>query len=232
MKDCAIIVAGGKGLRMGTETPKQFLPVSGRPVLMLTIDAFRAYDPQLDIILVLPREQQDYWRRLCDDYHFVVDHRIADGGATRFESSKNGIALIPDDAQGVCAIHDGVRPFVPAEVISRCFEAARTHGAAIPVMPVTDTLRYCGQQGREHNVLRSDYRVVQTPQVFDIPLLKRAFRQPYSESFTDDASVVEAAGGHVVMVEGNRENIKLTTPYDLKLAEWLMTGRQTAAHRS
>lgn len=222
MNDFAIIVAGGKGLRMGTETPKQFLPVGGRPVLMRTIDAFRAYDSRLDIILVLPRAQQDYWRQLCSDYHFTAPHRIADGGQTRFESSKNGIALIPDDAQGVCAIHDGVRPFVSTEVIARCFDAAREHGAAIPVMPVTDTLRYCGQDGLERNVLRSDYRVVQTPQTFDIQLLKRAFRQPYSESFTDDASVVEAAGGRVVMVDGNRENIKLTTPFDLKLAESLI----------
>ena len=222
MNDFAIIVAGGKGLRMGTETPKQFLPVGGRPVLMRTIDAFRAYDSRLDIILVLPRAQQDYWRQLCSDYHFTAPHRLADGGQTRFESSKNGIALIPDDAQGVCAIHDGVRPFVSTEVIARCFDAAREHGAAIPVMPVTDTLRYCGQDGPERNVLRSDYRVVQTPQTFDIQLLKRAFRQPYSESFTDDASVVEAAGGRVVMVDGNRENIKLTTPFDLKLAESLI----------
>ncbi|MGI6223806.1 MAG: 2-C-methyl-D-erythritol 4-phosphate cytidylyltransferase [Prevotella sp.] len=220
--DYAIIVAGGKGLRMGTDVPKQFLPVGGLPVLMRTINAFRNFDAQLQVIVVLPREQQDYWRQLCEDYHFHIEHKIANGGATRFESSRNGIAMIPDDSDGVCAIHDGVRPFVSREVIGRCFDAARQFGAAIPVMPVTDTLRYCGKGAKEHNVLRSDYRSVQTPQTFDIHLLKRAFQQPYSEAFTDDASVVEALGEKVVMVEGNRENIKLTTPFDLKIAESLL----------
>lgn len=219
--DYAIIVAGGKGLRMGADIPKQFLPVGGIPVLMLTINAFRAFDARLQIIVVLPQEQQDYWHQLCLDHSFDVEHLIANGGATRFESSRNGIALIPDDAEGVCAIHDGVRPFVSREVIARCFDAARRQGAAIPVMPVTDTLRYCGD-GKERNVPRSDFRTVQTPQTFDIQLLKRAFRQPYRESFTDDASVVEALGERVVMVEGNRENIKLTTPFDLRMAAALM----------
>ena len=170
--DYAIIVAGGKGLRMGADIPKQFLPVGGIPVLMLTINAFRAFDARLQIIVVLPQEQQDYWRQLCLDHSFDVDHLIANGGATRFESSRNGIALIPDDAEGVCAIHDGVRPFVAREVIARSFDAARRQGAAIPVMPVTDTLRYCGD-GKERNVPRSDFRTVQTPQTFDIQLLKR-----------------------------------------------------------
>lgn len=116
--DYAIIVAGGKGLRMGADIPKQFLPVGGIPVLMLTINAFRAFDARLQIIVVLPQEQQDYWRQLCLDHSFDVEHLIANGGATRFESSRNGIALIPDDAEGVCAIHDGVRPFVSREVIA------------------------------------------------------------------------------------------------------------------
>ena len=132
---------------------------------------------------------------------------------------------IPADAQGLVGIHDGVRPFVSAEVIRRCYDAARSHGAAIPVMPVTDTLRLVSPNGGGHNVLRSDYRVVQTPQVFDISLARRAFDRPYSESFTDDASVVEAAGHRVTMVEGNRENIKLTTPFDLKIAESLLNTR-------
>ena len=229
--DYIIIVAGGKGLRMGTDIPKQFLPVGGKPVLMRTIERFQAYSESemaagrqgLSIILVLPKAQQAYWHELCEQYAFTVEHTIADGGETRFHSSQNGLRFVPDDAQGVVGIHDGVRPFVSAEVIRRCFEAAKKEGAAIPVMPVTETLRHIDGNGEGHNVLRSDYRIVQTPQTFDIQLAKRAFQQPYSDTFTDDASVVEAMGNSVAMVDGNRENIKLTTPYDLMIAEQLVT---------
>ena len=229
MHNYIIIVAGGKGLRMGTDIPKQFLPIGGKPVLMHTLQRFYDYAEQrqaagktgLEIILVLPHEQQEFWQELCKKHGFTVPHRIADGGETRFHSSKNGLALIPDEAQGVVGIHDGVRPFVSLEVIDACFETARTQGAALPVLPVTDTLRHIAPDGTGKNVLRSDYRIVQTPQTFDIQLAKRAFRQPYSEAFTDDASVVEALGEKVMMVDGNRENIKLTTPYDLQMAEFL-----------
>ena len=203
--DYVIIVAGGKGLRMGSDVPKQFLPVGGVPVLMRTISRFAEAVPGLGIILVLPESQHGYWDSLCREHSFAVSHTVVNGGDTRFASSRNGLM----------GIHDGVRPFVSAEVIRRCYDAARSHGAAIPVMPVTDTLRLVSPDGGGHNVLRSDYRVVQTPQVFDISLARRAFDRPYSESFTDDASVVEAAGHRVTMVEGNRENIKLTTPFDL-----------------
>lgn len=220
-KDYIIIVAGGKGLRMGGDLPKQFLPVDGKPVLMRTIERFRQYSEAIGIILVLPHAQQDYWRQLCKEYHFTVEHTVVDGGATRFHSCKNGIAAVPDDATGVVGIHDGVRPFVTVDVIARTYEAAREHGAAMPVMPVTDTLRYVAGEDGGHNVLRSDYRTVQTPQTFDIQLIKRAYNVPYSEAFTDDASVAEAAGHKVVMVEGCRENIKLTTPYDLLLADFI-----------
>lgn len=220
-KDYIIIVAGGKGLRMGGDLPKQFLPVDGKPVLMRTIERFREYSDAIGIILVLPHAQQDYWRQLCKEYHFNVEHTVVDGGGTRFQSCKNGIAAVPDDATGVVGIHDGVRPFVSVDVIVRTYEAAREHGAAMPVMPVTDTLRYVAGEDGGHNVLRSDYRTVQTPQTFDIQLIKRAYDVPYSEAFTDDASVAEAAGHKVVMVEGCRENIKLTTPYDLLLADFI-----------
>lgn len=216
--DYIIIVAGGKGLRMGGDLPKQFLPIGGKPVLMRTIERFREYSAELQIILVLPREQQDYWRQLCAKHHFAIEHRVVDGGATRFHSSQNGVAAVPDDADGVVGIHDGVRPFVSVETIARCFEAARQFGAALPVLPVTDTLRRVTDDGG-YNVQRNDYRTVQTPQTFDAQLLKQAFRQPYSDAFTDDASVVEAMGHKVTMVDGNRENIKLTTPFDLVVAE-------------
>lgn len=220
-RDYVIIVAGGKGLRMGADMPKQFLPLCGKPVLMHTIERFRSYDARLGIIVVLPHEQQQLWRELCQKHAFAVEHTVVDGGDTRFQSSKNGLAAVPDDADGVVGIHDGVRPFVQAEVIARCFEAARKHGAALPVMPVTDTLRHVDADGRGHNVQRSEYRSVQTPQAFSIQLIKKAFSQPYDDAFTDDASVAEAAGATVVMVEGSRENIKLTTPYDMRIAEWL-----------
>lgn len=216
-----VIVAGGKGLRMGGDTPKQFLPVAGRPVLMRTIDRFKEADAALQIIVVLPKEQQDYWRALCEQYDYQTDHLVADGGDTRFQSSKNGLALVPDGEEGLVAFHDGVRPFVSVETIERCFDAAEETYAAIPVMPVTDTLRFVDKHGGGKNVQRADYRVVQTPQVFDIALAKRAFNQEYQESFTDDASVVESLGCQVEMVEGNRENIKLTTPFDLTVAELL-----------
>lgn len=219
--DYIIIVAGGKGLRMGGDLPKQFMPLHGKPVLMHTIERFRSYSDELKIILVLPHEQQDYWRQICLKHNFTVEHTVVDGGQTRFHSSQNGVAAVPDDATGVIGIHDGVRPFVSEETIARCFEAARQFGAALPVLPVTDTLRRVTDDGG-YNVQRNDYRTVQTPQTFDAQLLKQAFKQPYSDNFTDDASVVETLGHKVTMVDGNRENIKLTTPFDLVVAEALI----------
>lgn len=221
MTDYVIIVAGGKGLRMGGDIPKQFLPVGGKPVLMRTIERFKEYSESINVILVLPKAQQDYWQELCKEYAFSVQHSIADGGETRFHSVQNGLKLVPNDANGVVGVHDGVRPFVSVEVIARCYEAARKSKAVIPVTPVVETLRHVNADGTGENVLRSDYRLVQTPQTFDIQLLKRANTQPYSEKFTDDASVVEGIGQLVSMVEGNRENIKITTPFDLVVAETL-----------
>lgn len=214
-----IIVAGGKGLRMGGDVPKQFLPIGGKPVLMRTMERFREYSPTLQIILVLPKAQQDYWRQLCNEYHFNESYELADGGETRFHSVQHGLTLIPDDAEGVVGVHDGVRPFVSVDVIRRCYETARTAKAVIPVVPVVETLRHI----EKGNVYRADYRLVQTPQTFDIQLLKAANRQPYQENFTDDASVVEAYGQEVSMVEGNRENIKITTPFDMTIAEALLS---------
>ncbi len=221
--DYVIIVAGGKGLRMGNDIPKQFLPVAGKPILMHTIERFHEYDGSLNIILVLPESQQTYWKELCEEYHFGISHTVVNGGDTRFQSSKNGLAVIPDGEDGVVGIHDGVRPFVSKEVIAECYETAREEYAAIPVYAVTDTLRYIDKRGGGKNVLRDDYRIVQTPQTFDISLAKQAFNQGYKEQFTDDASVVESLGCQVAMVEGNRENIKITTPFDLKVAEAILS---------
>lgn len=224
--DYIIIVAGGKGLRMGSEVPKQFLPVNGQPVLMRTIRRFRQYSPTLHIILVLPRAQHDYWQKLCLKYHFDEDYDITDGGQTRFHSVGNGLALIPDGMEGVVGVHDGVRPFPSVEVIGRCFDMARKRKAVVPVTPVVETLRHLtvsdedGMKG-SLTVPRGEYRLVQTPQTFDIQLLKKAYRQEYTDKFTDDASVVESLGERITLVEGNRENIKITTPFDLVIAQAL-----------
>ena len=216
--DDIIIVAGGKGLRMGGEVPKQFLPVGGLPVLMRTMLRFREYSPELQIILVLPKGQQDYWLSLCRQHQFKMNYQLANGGRTRFHSVQNGLALVPDDADGVVGVHDGVRPFVSVDVICRCYEAAREKKAVIPVIPIVETLRHVTEGTKP----RDEYRLVQTPQVFDIATLKEANKQPYRDSFTDDASVVEAYGVSVTLVDGNRENIKITTPADLRFAETLV----------
>ena len=219
--DYVIIVAGGKGLRMGSDIPKQFLPIAGKPVLMRTLERFRAYSSALQIILVLPEAQQDYWQELCKQYDFKVDYQLANGGQTRFHSVQNGLALVPDDAEGVVGVHDGVRPFPSIDVIRNCYDTARTAKAVIPVIPVVETVRQLKSDG-SITVPRDHYRLVQTPQTFDIQLLKAANRQPYNDGFTDDASVVESYGHAITLVEGNRENIKITTPYDLKIAEVLI----------
>ena len=216
-----MIVAGGKGLRMGASIPKQFLPVNGLPILMLTIKRFREYDGALKIILVLPKEQHEYWNELCKNYHFTDAYAVVEGGETRFHSVRNGLAAIPDDTQGVVGIHDGVRPFPSVEVIRACYETARTAKAVIPVVPVVETVRHIVAGGKTETVDRADYRLVQTPQTFDIQLLKQAYAQPYRDCFTDDASVVESAGHEVTLIEGNRENIKITTPFDLRIARIL-----------
>ena len=227
-EEFVIIVAGGKGLRMGSDIPKQFLPIDGKPVLMRTLERFRAYSEALQIILVLPKTQQDYWQKLCQQYDFQVDYQIANGGQTRFHSVQNGLALIPDDAEGVVGVHDGVRPFPSIEVIARCYETARTAKAVIPVIPIVETVRQILPSNQSNpntpssiTVPRDQYRLVQTPQTFDIQLLKAANRQPYNDGFTDDASVVESYGHQITLVEGNRENIKITTPYDLRIGEML-----------
>jgi 2-C-methyl-D-erythritol 4-phosphate cytidylyltransferase len=232
--DYVIIVAGGKGLRMGSDIPKQFLPIGGKPVLMRTLERFREYSEDLQIILVLPETQQTYWQELCKEYNFQVDYQIANGGQTRFHSVQNGFNLIPDDAEGVVGVHDGVRPFPSIEVIRSCYETARMAKAVIPVIPIVETVRQIFPEKPDIpdnptsiTVPRDHYRLVQTPQTFDIQLLKAANRQPYNDGFTDDASVVESYGHQITLVEGNRENIKITTPYDITVAEAIINSQSS-----
>lgn len=220
MRRFAIIVAGGQGLRMGGELPKQFIPIEGRPVLMRTLDAFYACDSSIQIVLVLPRDHQAYWCELCSQYAFDIPHKIADGGATRFHSVQNGLMFV-DEPEALVAVHDGVRPFVSSNVIEQCYCEAESYGAVVPVVPVVETVRHL--VGKDSfTVDRNAYRLVQTPQTFQATLLRRAYEQPYCESYTDDASVVESLGQAVRLVNGNRENIKLTTPYDLIVAKALV----------
>ena len=221
--NAVIIVAGGKGLRMGGDIPKQFLPVGGKPILMRTIDRFLQYDEKMQVVLVLPESQQEYWRTLCDEYHFSQPYTLANGGETRFHSVKNGLALVSPDAQ-LIGVHDGVRPFVSLDTIRATYEAASLSEAVVPVIEVVETVRHL-VDGKSVTVPRSDYRLVQTPQVFSASLLRQAYEQLYTDFFTDDASVVERFGHPVTLVPGNRENIKITTPFDLTIAAALCNDR-------
>lgn len=221
MKRYAIIVAGGKGTRMGSELPKQFLTLAGKPVLAHTLDNFHRFDPTMELVVVLPASQQEYWKQLCNDYRINIPHRIASGGETRFHSVHNGLALLPDE--GLVAIHDGVRPLVAHTVIEACFETALTYGGAIPTLPLTDSLRQLLPDGISRAEDRSRFVTVQTPQTFRCSEIKQAYDQPYRETFTDDASVYEAAGYTPRLVKGNHENLKITLPVDLALAEILLT---------
>jgi 2-C-methyl-D-erythritol 4-phosphate cytidylyltransferase len=214
-----IIVAGGKGLRMGADLPKQFLPIGGKPVLMHTLEAFHKADAAMRLILVLPQSQQTYWKSLCEEYAFSIPHQVADGGETRFHSVKNGLALV--DEAGLVGVHDGVRPFASIEVIRRCYAEAARYKAVVPVIDVVETIRMV-QGDDSQTVDRNLYKLGQTPQVFDVALLKQAYHQSYIPGFTDDASVVEAYGEKIHLTEGNRENIKITTPFDLKIAETIL----------
>ena len=232
MKRYVLIVAGGRGLRMGGDLPKQFIPMEGKPILMHTLETFHQWDEQAELVLVLPDSHRPYWEMLCREIGCRAPHRVVSGGETRFHSVRNGLEHIRSEleesrGEALVAVHDGVRPFVSAEVITACFSEAERHGAAIPVVPMVDSLRLCEGESSQP-VDRTRYVAVQTPQVFQGDLLLKAYAQPYSPLFTDDASVVEASGHPVKLVSGNRENIKLTTPLDLLVADSLF--RQSHTH--
>ncbi|MDL2256022.1 2-C-methyl-D-erythritol 4-phosphate cytidylyltransferase [Parabacteroides sp. OttesenSCG-928-G06] len=228
MERYIIIVAGGKGLRMGADLPKQFIPLDGKPLLMHTLEAFNHWDETAEIILVLPEEHQDYWRMLCKEIGFTVSHEIVNGGNTRFHSVSNGLKHLSEELgisperkkKALVAVHDGVRPFPPQDVIDNCFNSAEREGNAVPVIPIVDSLRQVTDAGN-FPVNRSEYYAVQTPQVFHSDLIMTAYTQEYQPEFTDDASVVEAMGTQIHLVPGNRENIKITTPFDLLIAKAL-----------
>ena len=218
MKRTIIITAGGIGKRMGAEIPKQFLPLHGKPILMHTIERFYEFDNQMQIILTLPEEWRDYWDECCRSVDFSISHEIIEGGKERFHSIKNALEIAHGEIIGV---HDGVRPLVSLATISNCFQTAKLKGNAIPVVDVKESLR---KIENHHSIalVRSEYRLVQTPQCFEAISLKKAYQQKYHPAITDDASLVEALGIQINLVEGNDNNIKITTPVDLQLAEILM----------
>jgi 2-C-methyl-D-erythritol 4-phosphate cytidylyltransferase len=216
MHKSVIIVAGGSGKRMGSVIPKQFLELNGKPVLMWTIEKFYAYDPKISIILVLPLDQVSYWDRLCIQHKFKIKHEVAFGGESRFHSVKSGFKLVE---KGSCTgIHDGVRPLVSSKTIDRCFREAEKYGNAIPFVNLNESVRRL-KNNKSKALNRELIKIIQTPQVFSYEQLENAYNQEYKDSFSDDATIVEKLGYQINLLEGNIENIKLTTPFDMKMAE-------------
>jgi 2-C-methyl-D-erythritol 4-phosphate cytidylyltransferase len=216
MQRSTIIVAGGSGKRMGADMPKQFLLLKGKPLLMWTIEAIHRFDAHMQLIVVLPEDHHANWQDMCSEHQFLVPHTLVSGGAERFHSTQEGLRAVTHE--GLVAVHDGVRPLVDTELIARCFQAAEEHGAAIPVVAISSSVR----QVQDHGSLavdRTRLRAVQTPQCFKVPLLRRAFELAYDPAFTDEATLVERLGMEVQLVDGEERNIKVTTPFDLLVAE-------------
>lgn len=219
MKKFALIVAGGSGNRMKGRIPKQFIELNDQPILMHTFERFQNYDPEIKFILVLPERLMEFWKDLCEKYQFKIEHKLALGGKTRFQSVKNGLELVSEE--GIVFIHDGVRPLVSIQTIHNCFDAAMIKGNALPVIPVNESVRVIDSE-ENRPVDRSKYFLVQTPQTFQSTLIKQAYGQTLDNDFTDDATVLEQYGQKIKLVEGNRENIKITWPEDVIIAQALM----------
>jgi 2-C-methyl-D-erythritol 4-phosphate cytidylyltransferase len=219
MQFYAVIVAGGSGKRMGAEIPKQFLELAGRPVLMHTIERFKSFSESIEIITVLPENQLRYWMELQEKYSFKIPQTIVKGGSTRFQSVKNGLKFV--NAPGLVAIHDGVRPFVSLDTIKRCFEVAARSGNAIPSISPVESLRIVEDKDNRP-VNRLHIKQIQTPQVFNAELIKKAYNQEFKPEFSDDATVLESIGEKINLIEGNRENIKITNPEDLLISKALL----------
>ena len=216
MKKYVVIVAGGKGKRMESEQSKQFLEVENLPILMHTFRAFSFLGNTVEFILVLSADDIDHWEELCKIHDFNIPHQIVEAGPKRFHSVKIGLRLVPENA--LVSIHDAVRPFVSKQVIEACFTMAAHKGNAVPVIPIDESMReLSGTLSKSIN--RNKFRLVQTPQVFFSSDIKQAYQQPYNESFTDDATVMERTGKQIYLVEGNKENIKITHPVDLAFAK-------------
>jgi 2-C-methyl-D-erythritol 4-phosphate cytidylyltransferase len=217
----AIIVAGGSGTRMNTEVPKQFLLLKGRPILMHTMEAFHACKLNPKIILVLNIHQHGYWESLCKQYNFTVQHQLVSGGVERFHSVSNGLQTIKGN--GIVSVHDAVRPLVSPDLIQRSYLAAEEKGNVVLSIKPTDSIRKIDAFGNSEALNRNMMALIQTPQVFDVKLLRKAYLQPFRNEFTDDASVVEHMGITINLMEGERNNIKITFHEDLDIAEYYLT---------
>jgi 2-C-methyl-D-erythritol 4-phosphate cytidylyltransferase len=216
-----IIVAGGSGARMNSAVPKQFLLLKGKPVVMHTIMAFHNAAAKPQILLVLHPDFHSYWAQLCVEHKFDIPHLLINGGETRFHSVKNGLDSIPDDIDGLVAVHDAVRPLASAEIIDGAYKYAATHGNAVTAVKSRDSVRQL-KGDVSTSLIRDEIYLVQTPQTFLLSQIKKAYLQPYHSKFTDDASVVESTGQPVHLVEGSYKNIKITFPEDIAIAEMLM----------
>ncbi len=219
----AIIVAGGSGVRMGADIPKQFLPLNGLPILMHTLKVFHSLANTPIIYLVLPKSEHLRWQQLCQEHSFSISHSVVAGGDTRFQSVKNGLDSI--DGSGLVAIHDGVRPLVTAELIEKCYTQAQAYGNAIPALQPVETIRL-GSITQSKLIKRDECWLVQTPQVFDVETIKKCYKIHWKAIFTDDASVAEHGGVSIRMVEGEKQNIKITTPADIMVAQSILSSRR------
>ncbi|MFR9649376.1 MAG: 2-C-methyl-D-erythritol 4-phosphate cytidylyltransferase [Rikenellaceae bacterium] len=215
-----VIVAAGSGSRMGSSTPKQFQFLGQLPVLAHSINQFAVTYPSCEIVVVLSKEHIDYWGNLAGRFS-IAPHTTVEGGCQRFHSSKAGIEALSQSVD-VIAIHDGARPLVSSELIRRATQQAASDGSAIPAIELFDSIRTLSQEDNSSYYDRAKLRAVQTPQIFDAITLRRAYRQEFTEKFTDDATVVEAMGERVFLCQGERGNIKITTPLDMKYAELLI----------
>ena len=225
-KNYAIIVAGGSGTRMQSAVPKQFLLLNGLPVLMHTMMAFAQTSVNPDIILVLPAGYHNYWRELCHTHEFIIPHLLVAGGQTRFHSVKNGLNQIPED-DALVAVHDAVRPLTSGHIIETSYQHAGQYGNAVTAVKSRDSVRQLVNH-TSVSLIRDHIYLIQTPQTFKAGLLKKAYEQPYSEKFTDDASVVEESGMEIQLTEGNYQNIKITFPEDIAIAELLLNKKPSA----
>ncbi|MEK6479201.1 2-C-methyl-D-erythritol 4-phosphate cytidylyltransferase [Catalinimonas sp. 4WD22] len=219
MQKFAVIVAGGSGSRMGLSTPKQFIMLHDKPILMHTINTFYQYDQQIHIVLVLPKQEISRWQQLCDEFNFQHTTQVVEGGQNRTASVRNGLEAITAQ-EGLVAIHDGVRPLVSSKIIEKSYEEAESKGNAIVSVPLKDSIRWrVGENNKA--VDRSEYCLIQTPQTFKLSLIKAAYKRIDNQVMTDDASVLEAGGANINLIEGDYRNIKITTQEDLRVAEAL-----------
>jgi 2-C-methyl-D-erythritol 4-phosphate cytidylyltransferase len=209
---------------MNTPVPKQFMLLDGKPVLMHSLSRFAEADPEINIIIVLRKEQFDFWKQLCEQYNFLIPHELGEGGETRFMSVKNGLAQIKEE--GIIGIHDAARPLVNSKTINTAIKAAEMYGNAVPAIPVQDSIRQI-DSAQSIAVDRTKYCAIQTPQCFKSEILRRAYDQEYKYTFTDDASVVEALGEKIHLIDGHSDNIKITTPKDMLIADAMLKNKRS-----